>query len=114
MKDIGSMTDAELVEAVAREVMGYGNHWYLIKSDPPVMRTQLMGEPSLRWFRPFTDMNDLFMVLDKLDKYRITKGHNNWYGADVWIAENVIHGTYGQSLTRAALEAALSAERVKE
>lgn len=99
-----TMTDSEMVEEVARKVMGFVSHDGLAWRE--------VNDDSYLW-DPFHDANDLFMVLEKFDKYRITKGHNNWYGADVWIAENVIHGTYSKSIPRAVLEACLSAERGK-
>lgn len=56
------MTDSELVEAVARGVMGFVSHDGLAWRE--------VNDDSYLW-NPFHDANDLFMVLNQFDEYHI-------------------------------------------
>jgi len=98
-----NMTDEELVEAVAREVLFYKGD---IHSKRPIFLLHLKE----KWaWMPFSDMNDLQMVKDKFDDYEI-RYRKGLY--DVCIFH--IRGVYGATRiteTRAWLEAALAAKR---
>ena len=107
MNDIKSLNDAELVEAVAREVLecnvtgDWGTSGKIICKTPPIGIQ----------FDPFHDMNDLFMVLDNFDEWYIEKSDGQYFcelGADVDNAST------SDTLPRAVLEAALKAKGEKE
>jgi hypothetical protein len=60
------MTDAELVEAVAREVMGYHEPWKLVISQHGTPRMMHDVIFQTQYFAPLTDVYDLQKVKDKL------------------------------------------------
>ena len=103
---IKNMTDAELVEQVVREVLGFtsagsdsdGTQWW---------RTD--GKAFSFSFDPFTDMNDTQMVKDEFSK------HNTWkddFGYQVVIeTEKAEYIVSAYNEPRAWLEAALTAKR---
>lgn len=107
------MTDAELVEAVAREVMGcnvtgdWGASGKIICKTPPIGIQ----------FDPFSDLNDLFMVLGKADEYQLTysktmsEDRHKKFWCIIWKDGFPVGTAHNESLPRAALEAALTAER---
>lgn len=70
MSDIKDMTGAELVEAVAREVMGNDERIFYLNNYPHLWDE---NKAARRW-NPFSYMNDLQMVKDKLREmgYKIT------------------------------------------
>ena len=106
--EIKDMTEAELVEAVAREVLdkeaytaqGGRVFWAYTDND---------GNKLARIFDPFHDMNDLFTVLEKHDKWEIVR--TAVYTVNIWIAPGEIKQASSIFLPRAVLEAALAAER---
>jgi hypothetical protein len=112
MDTIKALTDAELVEAVAREVLEITKLGSDFEGDDYYQFKDAVG-----YFDPFTDMNDLQMVKDKLremgfwadikispgEKVKIKLHKNGTIKADSW-ADNE---------PRAWLEAALAAERGK-
>jgi len=113
--EIKSMTDAELVEAVAREVMGcnvtgdWGTSGKIICKTPPIGIQ----------FDPFTDMNDLFMVLEKFEEWQLIYSSavcdrsSKKYWCTIW-REGIPAGqSHNKVKPRAVLEAALAAERGK-
>lgn len=99
------LTDAELVEAVAREVL----QWQVIGWNGPLACRDMAGNKVT--FDPFYDLNDLFMVLDGDDSYMILKdGETGCYTVTVMMErKNAVATT--NTLHRAILEAALMAER---
>ena len=107
-----ALTDAELVEAVAREVLGikavhmHGNLPIAYKKQ--LWHVDHMYEYTDPW-RPFRDLNDLFMVLEKHDKWEIVR--TAVYTVNIWIAPGEIKQASSIFLPRAVLEAALAAER---
>ena len=115
MQDIQKMTDAELVEAVAREVLNITNYKVFDRIIQPIVKWENIDTYPEAW-RPFSDMNDLFMVLEKVERWEIHRYRDGYRVAMVktigpneesWI------GNFNCDLPRAVLEAALSAERGK-
>lgn len=115
MTDIKDMTDAELVEAVAREVLGYD----VVSVRPNNANAiAVWVENAPLWIDLLHDMNDLQMVKDKFDRYRENMDRASGY------YEVTLHNQYWQPVgyciqnsnnnVRAWLEAALMAERGKE
>ena len=110
MTEPKDMTDAELVEAVAREVLGcsvtgdWGTSGKIICKTPPIGIQ----------FDPFTDMNDLFIVPEKFDSWGIHKeGTKSYMACLYWNNNEGVSIGYGDTINRAVLEAALMAERGK-
>lgn len=102
------MTDAELVEAVAREVLKVHIQTY---SDGTVMIDE---KDKIREFHPFSDMNDLQMVKDKFESWIIIKdGDTGIHKATVIVGDKATR-MICNSEWRAVCEAALTAEREKE
>ena len=102
------LTDAELVERVAMEVLKFESDWYALGT--AFRRPARMGERKLVWWRPLTDANDLQMVLDNFDEWYIEKSDGQYFcelGADVDNAST------SDTLPRAVLEAALKAKGEK-
>lgn len=94
-----NLTDAELVERVAREVTGRDAKF--------LVDAVLLGcECGYKKWDPLTDANDLQMVLDNFDEWYIEKSDGQYFcelGADVDNAST------SDTLPRAVLEAALMA-----
>ena len=98
--EIKNMTDAELVEAVAREV--------LRRDVKFLVDAVLLGcECGYKKWNPLSDANDLFMVLEKHDKWEIVR--TAVYTVNIWIAPGEIKQASSIFLPRAVLEAALMA-----
>ena len=110
MSDIKQLTDTELVEAVAREVLGLSRNKNLteyLERNPELMHK--LWEQDGHWieFNPFANANDLMMVLENFINYQITKLDN---GYNVCIGEKgTWHEVDASTLPRAVLEAALMA-----
>lgn len=114
---IQKMTDAELVEAVAREVMGWEDIVHYGVNRLGILRTGIDEILNGCW-EPFTDMNDLLMVLERFEgwelSYSVTMsrdGHKMYWcvifdnkGGLAGVAHNI-------DKARAVLEACLTAER---
>ena len=66
--EIKQMTDAELVEAVAREVMG----WESTTDYDGISTIWWHGEERVGVFHPLADMNDLFMVLERFSAWAVS------------------------------------------
>lgn len=109
MQDIQKMTDAELVEAVAREVLGWDDVVHYTLDRRGLVRTHPDNIGIA--FNPFTDMNDLQMVKDKFDDYQV-RYRKGLYDVCVFNL-NGVYGATRDNEARAWLEAALSAEREK-
>jgi len=109
MGNIKDLTDAELVEAVAREVMGWDDIVHYGMNRLGILRTGTDEILNGCW-EPFTDMNDLFMVLEgKAYTVDCSRQKKNFV-VDLWDTEvETVAGT----LQRAVLEATLEAERGK-
>jgi len=113
--DIKEMTDSELVEVVAREVMGFDlievdglECWYREKDES----SKIFG----RNFSPLLDMNDLFMVLEKFEEWSISHDETETGNRCLIYREMeyvILADVCSDTLPRAVLEAALSAERGK-
>jgi len=106
------MTDAELVEAVAREVMGcivtgdWGTSGKIVCKTPPIGIQ----------FDPFHDMNDLQMVKDKFFVYKESK-NGEWVEVTLYsmdVGSKKLATVLRPNVVRAWLEAALEAERGKK
>ena len=106
------MTNAELVEGVAREVLQHtqvrmGKKRTSTTAFFPIEDTEfgVMRQA----FDPLNDMNDLFMVLDKFRYYKITKHIGGVdciltsYAGETVIAENC--ATEADAVLQAALKA---------
>lgn len=112
MTDIKDMTDAELVEAVAREVMGWD-----VYGDAPSVSGIIywMGKERLREWSPFADMNDTQLVKDKMREmgYKVKVILYPSGDVTVIIYQDIREVVMVESNTevRAVLEAALAAKR---
>lgn len=109
------MTDAQMVEKVAREVMGWNrapaSHWWIINPK------DIVSKYRYRTFYPLTDANDLQLVKDKLREmgWEVTI-HINFDGcATVYIGKIIDFETVQQHIisadteVRAICEAAIKA-----
>ena len=110
MNDIKSLNDAELVEAVAREVLecnvtgDWGTSGKIICKTPPIGIQ----------FDPFHDANDLQMVKDKFEYWEIRRdGNDNYRCAIFWDADEGVSVVTAHAEARAVLEAALEAKGEK-
>ena len=107
---IKNLTDAELVEAVAREVLGcsvtgdWGTSGKIICKTPPIGIQ----------FDPFHDMNDLTMVLEKFDDWRMENRFDR-YMVTIWPdgPNKIPIEAQADTLPRVVLEAALKAKGEK-
>ena len=115
-KYVPYLTDAELVEAVAREVLGWKEIIHYGIDRLGIMRTDFELCDQSLWF-PFTDMNDLFMVLEKADEYQLTyfktmsEDRHKKFWCIIWKDGFPVGTAHNESLPRAVLEACLTAER---
>lgn len=106
--EIKNMTDTELVEAVAKEILEWENP--MIEGDIAyIALTDNVFNNLWKSFDPFTDLNDLLIVLEKHDKWEIVR--TAVYTVNIWIAPGEIKQASSIFLPRAVLEAALAAER---
>ena len=106
MIEYSDLTDAELVERVAREVLGWEDDFHFSKDRLVMMNTALES------FNPFHDMNDLCLVLEKFRYYQITKhiGCNSIGKFDCLLSQYVgkdVEVRNCNTMHRAVLEAAL-------
>ena len=113
MQDIQKMTDAELVEAVAREVLNITNYKVFDRIIQPIVKWENIDTYPEAW-RPFSDMNDLFRMLEKFDNWQVdkmtTQDGSVSYQVIMYDGEIIV---IAETLPRAILEAVLSAERGK-
>lgn len=105
------MTNAELVERVAREVLQYtqvsmGTKRTSTTAFFPIEDTEF----GVMWqgFDPLNDMNDLFMVLEKFDEYNIDYKDGEFMVA-LW-ADGEGFVSFANTLSLAVLQAALKAK----
>lgn len=113
MTEIKDLTDAELVEAVAREVLRWktGSGLDLYMQNHPelgILWEDAVGK--IIRFDPFHDMNDLFMVLEKFEAWEVGK---DWDGnhCAVWDNQKQSSKVNKVDIVRAVLEAVLEARR---
>lgn len=106
------LTDAELVERVAMEVLKFESDWYALGT--AFRRPARMGERKLVWWRPFSDMNDLQMIKDKFEYWEIRRdGNDNYRCAIFWDDDEGVSVVTAHTEARAVLEAALKAKGEK-
>lgn len=111
--DVKDMTDAELVEAVAREVIGWKNviHFSLDRLTVVNCDAEPFGSEC---FDPFHDANDLQMVKDKFDYWEVDGKKPDFYEVFILNHNFTVIGTSREKTeARAWLEAALMAGREK-
>jgi hypothetical protein len=110
------LTDAQMVEKVAREVMGYTD--FELNRNSPRYATWKNGESPFRQiFRPLTDANDTQMIKDKLRemgyRIRITIDQSGFTYVIIFVticgAEETIAMSMNKSESRAICEAAIKA-----
>ena len=100
--EIKDMTDVELVEAVAN-TMPFSHKtgsdcWYYSNAVPSGQRL----------WRPFTDLNDLFMVLNQFDEFQI-EYKDGEFMVVLWAAgEGFV--SFANTFSLAVLQAALKAK----
>lgn len=111
MTEPKDLTDAELVEAVAREVMD-ARVAKLYDKEGDILCIFNDGTNSYHTHF-FSDMNDLFMVLEKFGT-RIMLYDEETKRHTVMISKKLNAVSINSLLPRAVLEAALMAERGKE
>jgi len=109
------LTDVELVEAVAREVLKFGSDWRLTTigqdEEPCMVWEQHRAYEGRTYWRPKSNLNDLFMVLEKFDGWNISKDWEFGYTCAIWKNGRQFSVTARKSLSRSVLEAVLMAER---
>ena len=109
------LTDAELVERVAREVLGcnvtgdWGTSGKIICKTPPIGIQ----------FDPFRDANDWLMALEEFEEWQITysstisEDRHKIYWCTIWEDGIPIATGHNTDRVRAVLEAALEAKGEK-
>lgn len=108
------LTDAELVEAVAREVLGWEPIQWIEGSlyvRKPENETSVPGETYL--FEPFHDANDWMMVLERQVEWQILRDKDNHWCV-IWRDGFMVGAAHDPNLAHAVLEAALKAKGEKE
>lgn len=105
-------TDAELVEAVAREVLKFDESWILVISQYGSVGMMHDTTPAEYWY-PLTDANDLRMVKEKFVDYQHKKRKGR-HEVIIYGEGGGMYAAESRSEVRAWLEAALKARRENE
>jgi hypothetical protein len=105
------MTDTELVEAVAKEILEWENP--MIEGDIAyIALTDNVFNNLWKSFNPFHNLNDLQLVKNKFERWNI---HKDWDGFQVVIEQgNAMYVADADNEIRAWLEAALTAKKEGE
>ena len=103
--NVDKMTDSELVERVAREVLNLN---MVQRTHDPEVTYIIDGNaiPRGKAFRPFIDMNDLFRMLEKFDGYMIYREAGKFW-CRIFVDGLPIVNKMADTMPRAVLEAAL-------
>ena len=114
MKTISEMTDEELNNAVAVEVMGweYGDHFITgANSYRIVGRKTTTYTKANNWY-PTTDYNQVFQVVEKMDYFAVRRHKAGGYWRCICVYQDGLSiGAESASAPRAICEAAVMAVR---